>query len=105
MSDWRERIDEERYDRMLQDEYAPATPYEQMLSELGRPDYEGEFGWRPPVEVFQTRGTYAELKDAKIANGECGMPACGGRLDDCGYCSECGLVSRCAAALPERRAA
>ncbi len=41
MSDFRERLDEERLQLMVDDEFSPATPYEGYLAGLSRPDFEG----------------------------------------------------------------
>ncbi len=41
MSEFRERQDEDRFDLMADEEFAPATPYEGYLADLSRPDFEG----------------------------------------------------------------
>ncbi len=40
MSRYLERLDEERYDLMVDEEFAPSTPYEGYLADLSRPDFE-----------------------------------------------------------------
>lgn len=40
MSDYNERLDEERFDLMEREEDEPRTWYEAYLADLGRPDFE-----------------------------------------------------------------
>ncbi len=41
MSRYREQLDEERYELMVDEEDTPSTPYEGYLADLSRPDFEG----------------------------------------------------------------
>ena len=59
--------------------------------------------WGETVEVLSgpeydrqprpTTRTFQERREAKIADGDCPLPGCGGRLDEAWYCSQCGQVS------------
>lgn len=104
VSEFNERADDERYELMWLDEYSPAAVYE----EDGLPDFLRPFRDRTQGSVPD--GSYAARKDLKILAGECGMPACSGRIDSVGFCELCGQISRVGgsrgeAALTERRAA
>ena len=46
--------------------------------------------WQPAPAV---RTTFAERREARISDGLCPLPGCGGSLDEDFFCSMCGQVS------------
>lgn len=46
--------------------------------------------WMPDREQ---RATFHERREAKLRDGLCPMPGCGGFIDEDWYCSQCGCVS------------
>lgn len=67
------------------DEYAPCDVD-------FRPDFKQPLR-DTPVKQEGRHGTWAELRQMKITDGECPLPGCAGRLDEDFYCFGCGFVS------------
>ncbi len=86
MSEYNDRLDQERLDRMLDDEFAPARVDDWREDDMG---VQGMFDEQP--RVFS--GPLEELRELKIAAKECPMPGCAGTLDDSFFCYGCGNVS------------
>src|ERR1051326_2874504 len=96
MSDWRERLDVERLDRMELEEYAPAAIDNNEPGD--RPDFQRDV--YHVNEALVERHTPEVWREVKISEGLCPFPGCSGSLDDSFYCSQCGNVS-----LPKPKAA
>ena len=91
MSRYRARLDQERLDRMAEEEFAPSRVWDELEQDLGLPDFlraRASTSW--PQE---RRFTPEQWREVKIGDGMCPMPGCSGNLDEDFFCAGCGNVS------------